>query len=579
MTSDPASYTALDAAGSPAFSTDRQTLFHLRGSPPQLWSLDLATGMSQALTRHEDAVAAFRRAPGDDRIIYGVDAGGDERQQVWLWDGAPRALTHAPGVIHRLGGWSPDGTRVAITANDRDEAHFDVLFLDPATGVQTRLHHGTHEASLGGWHPSGTRLAAMTERSTYDVRPFVLDAATGQADSLPRTGPARYAALRWDGDTLMGLTDAGSRDHMALCRLDGDGAPTPVHAPDRDVEAWAFAPGTRLLATIENNGGYALLRVGPIDGERPIVDGLPRGVVADPAWSPDGRRLAVSASSPTEPPGLWVWESGQVRPVWRPDCLLPTVPFRLVEWDSDGRRIPGWLALPPGPAPSAGHPAVVWVHGGPAWQTRANFRPDMQALLAKGCAVLMPNVRGSSSYGRASMASADRERRLDAVADFAAAAHWLRAQPGIDPARIAVMGQSYGGYMVLAAITEHPELWRAAVDFYSISDFGTLLDGTGPWRRNHRAEEYGDPVRHRALFDSISPLRHVNRIAVPLLVLHGKRDPRVPFSESGQLVAALQARGKPVQFEAFGDAGHGFVRPDDRRRAFAAVADFLERTL
>ncbi len=581
MDLDPTAYTTLDAAGSPAFSQDGRTLFHLRGPGlAQVWALDLGSDAARQLTGHDEAVAGFRRAPGDDRLLYGIDAGGDERQQLWLLDGQARPLTDAPGVIHGLGAWSPDGARISLTANDRDEAHFDILLLDPATGAHTRLHHGTHQVTLGAWHKSGERLVAMTDRATGDIRPFVLDVANGTATPLPRTSPARYASLRWDGDALMGLTDAG-RDAMALCRIDpASGTATTVFAPERDVEAWALTPDGTLLATIENDRGYAVLRVGPPDAERPVVHGLPHGVVADPAWCPDGQRLVVSAASPTEPPGLWLWEAGQVRPAWQPGCALPVVPFELVQWDSfDGRRIPGWLACPSGPAPAAGHPAVVWVHGGPASQARATFRPDMQALLAQGYAVLMPNVRGSTGYGRAAMASDDRERRLDSVHDLAAAGRWLGAQPGFDPARIAIMGQSYGGYMVLAALTEHPELWRTAIDLYGIADFATLLASTGPWRRNHRADEYGDPVRHRALFDRISPIRHVDRIRAPLLVLHGVRDPRVAITESEQIVAALRARGRPVQYEVFDYAGHGFIRPADRQRLYAAVADFLRRTL
>ena len=174
----------------------------------------------------------------------------------------------------------------------------------------------------------------------------------------------------------------------------------------------------------------------------------------------------------------------------------------------------------------------------------ANFRADMQALLAQGYAVLMPNVRGSTGYGRAFMDADDVERRLDAVHDLAAGRAWLAAQPAIDPARIAVMGQSYGGYMVLAAVTEYPALWRCAIDLYGIADFGTLLAGTGPWRRAHRAAEYGDPVRHRALVrpDLARSAMWIGS-RVPMLVLHGTHDPRVAFSESEQVHAAPCRRG------------------------------------
>ncbi len=548
-----------------------------------MWALDMQSGAARQLTFHDEKVALLRRAPGDDRLIYSIDAGGDERQQLWLLvDGRSRPLTSAPAVIHGFGAWSPDGSRISLTANDRDEAHFDVLLMDPATGELTRLLHGTHEVAAAAWHPSGDRLIAMLDRNSGDQRPLVLY-LDGGVQPMLRVVPARYASLRWtaDGVALMGLTDAG-RDDMALCQIDpASGEATAIFAPPgRDVEAWALAPGTNLLATIENDRGFALLRVGPMDGERPVVAGLPQGVVSDPAWSPDGTTLAVAAASPTEPPGLWLWQDGAARPLWQPECALPVQDFDLVEWESiDGRRIAGWLAMPPGPAPCAGHPAVVWVHGGPASQARATFRPDMQALLAQGYAVLMPNVRGSTGYGRAAMESDDHENRLLSVHDLAAGGRWLVGHPNIDPARIAVMGQSYGGYMVLAAITEHPELWRTAIDFYGIADFGTLLASTGPWRRAHRGDEYGDPVRHRALFDRISPIRHVDRIRAPLLVLHGTRDPRVAVTESEQIVAALQARGKPVRYEVFDYAGHGFIRPDDRAQVFTAVATHLAHYL
>ena len=346
------------------------------------------------------------------------------------------------------------------------------------------------------------------------------------------------------------------------------------------MEAWSLSSDGSTLATVENDRGYAVLRVGPLDSERPIVTGLPRGVVTDLAWSPDGSTLAFSAAAPTAPPSLWLWRDGSARVVWRPDVTLEFVDLELVEWPSfDGSRIPGWLALPRGQRPAAGYPAVVWVHGGPVGQTRPNFRPDIQMLLAQGFAVLMPNVRGSSGYGRAYTESDDVHRRLDSVTDLAHGRAWLATHPAIDAERIGIMGQSYGGFMVMSAITEHPELWRAAVNYYGIADFVTLLEGTGPWRRNHRAAEYGDPERDAELFARISPIHRVERIRAPVLIAHGSRDPRVPMGESDQFVTALQERQKKVSYETFDYAGHGFIRPDDRRRIYRAVAEFFDAHL
>ena len=285
------------------------------------------------------------------------------------------------------------------------------------------------------------------------------------------------------------------------------------------------------------------------------------------------------------PPGLYVWEHGSVRPLWLPDPRAAIGPatmagFSLVSWPGlDGQIIPGWLALPQGDAPAGGFPSVVWVHGGPASQSRAKFRPDMQMLLSQGTAVLMPNVRGSTGYGRAWMEADDFERRTVAIDDLVAARHWLATQPGIDPARIGIMGQSYGGWMVLAAITRHPELWRAAVDYYGIADWFTLLRDTGPWRRQHRALEYGVPGRHDGVLRALSPIHGVGAVTAPLLVAHGDRDPRVPMNESEQLVTAMEQHQKPVRYERFAYAGHGFIRPDHMRRIYTAVAEHFQQHL
>ena len=578
MQKDTTPYTAIESASNPNFSVDGRRLFHLRGAGlQQVWVIGEDGEGAERLTLHDEKVALLRRAPNDDRLIYGIDAGGDERQQLWLLDGTSRALTQAPGVIHGFGAWSKDGTRFSLTANDRDAAHYDVLLQEVDTGARVRVHEGRHEVTAGPFHADGTRLVAVEERATDDQRPLVLG-LDGTAAPVPRMRAGRFSALRWDGEALLGITDAHGGDLAWLCRVEPEtGAVTVEFGPQgREIEAWSLAPQGGLLATVENDRGYGVLRVGARGGERAVVAGFEAGVAADLAWSADGTKLAFAWSAPERPSGLYVWEGGAVRTVWAPALELPTRPFRLVEWTSfDGRVIPGWLAIPEGAAPASGHPSVVWVHGGPAGQARGNFRADMQALLAAGYAVLMPNVRGSTGYGRAWLEADDREKRLDSVHDLAAGRHFLAGQDGIDPERIAIMGQSYGGYMVNAAVTEYPDLWRAAVNFYGIADFVTLLDNTGPWRRAHRSEEYGDTARHRALFDRISPIRHIDRAQAPMLLLHGTRDPRVPYGESVQMEEALRLRQRRVRFETFDYAGHGFIRPDDKVRVYRAVVEWL----
>ncbi len=589
---EPSAWTAIGAASSPSFSKDGGTIFHLRGAGlPQVWSMRRDGSGAAQLADQDERAARLRRAPDSDRLLWSIDAGGDERDQIWLLDpgDAPRALTADPRASHEAGAFSPDGGRIAFAANDRDEACFDVLVMDLATGERRRILEGAGSRSVTNW--TGASLAVIEDRSSSDQALWTVDAETGAAHEVPRQGLARYAAARFvkDDPGIMALSDAGGADFMRLCRIDPAGGELEtVSAPvGRDVEAWALSPDGSLLATVENDRGYGLLRVGPLDGERRAVTGVPQGVAGDLAWSPDGTALAFSAEGPTAPPGLYLWEGGAVRPLWQPDPAAEAgidperfTGFTLVSWPGlDGQEVPGWLALPPGPAPAGGFPSVVWVHGGPASQSRAKFRPDMQMLLSQGYAVLMPNVRGSTGYGRAWMEADDFGKRQVAIDDLAAARHWLAVQPGVNPGRIGVMGQSYGGWMVLAAITRHPELWRAAVDCYGIADWFTLLRDTGPWRRQHRALEYGVPGRHDDVLREFSPIHGVGAVTAPLLVAHGDRDPRVPMNESEQFAAAMERHGKRVRYERFTYAGHGFIRPEHQQQAYAAVAEHFRQHL
>jgi len=642
MPTPPEVFARIGAVGTPVFSRDGRTLFHLRGAGlPQVWAQDLATGVARQLTFHDEKVAVLRRAPTDDHLIYGIDRGGDERQQLLLIDPPeerpePRALTDDSAVIHDWGAWSPDGTQIAFAANARDEAHFDIYLQEVATGTRRCVYQGTGIVSVSGFHPDGALLTLLSDRGYADMSLLLLELESGEVTEFPSGSGTNYQSVRWtslgaaearketsseapkepsswpgltrpsssspshtastnkeDGwvklghdveapnptpPSLLALTDHGG-NFLRLCRLDPATTTTEtIYAvPHRDVEAWAISSDGATLATIENDRGYSILRLGPTTGDRPIVANLPQGVITDPTFAPDGKSFAFTLATPTTPPSIWLHQDGTARPLIQPDPT-PTnfVDPTLVQWKSfDDTTIPGWLFLPQTQQPASGFPAIIWVHGGPVGQSRPNFRPDIQMLVAQGFAVLLPNVRGSSGYGRASTQSDDVDKRPDCVADLAHGRHWLAAHPAIDAARIGIMGQSYGGFMVNAAITTYPDLWRAAVNYYGIADFVTLLAGTGPWRRAHRAAEYGDPVRDAELFARISPIHHIDRVQVPVLLAHGTRDPRVPYTESEQFAAALAERQKPVQFLTFDYAGHGFIRPPDRVRIYGAVAEFF----
>ncbi len=282
---------------------------------------------------------------------------------------------------------------------------------------------------------------------------------------------------------------------------------------------------------------------------------------------------------------IWIWDIEQ-QVFWQATRSslggIPRESFvepSLIHYPTfDERQIPAFLFLPRD-RPAQGLPVVINVHGGPESQARPIFHPFNQYLVAQGYAVLTTNVRGSTGYGYAYMSLDDVRKRMDSVTDLQHAALWLRESGLADPARIVVFGASYGGFMVLSAITTYPDLWAAAVDIVGIANFVTFLENTHPWRRKLRASEYGSLENDREFLEEISPMRHVANITAPLFVIHGANDPRVPVGEAEQIVSALRQRHVPVEYLRFEDEGHGLIKHANRLIAYPSIARFLEEHL
>ncbi|NIS82992.1 MAG: alpha/beta fold hydrolase [Anaerolineales bacterium] len=259
----------------------------------------------------------------------------------------------------------------------------------------------------------------------------------------------------------------------------------------------------------------------------------------------------------------------------RDDFIAP----QLVRYATfDEREIPAWFYSRPEEGDKL-RPVIVFVHGGPESQFKPYFHFFLQYFIQRGFAVLAPNVRGSTGYGKHFAHLDDVEKRMDSVRDLAYAAYWLRQQAGIDGDRLVVYGGSYGGFMVLAALTQQADLWAAGVNIVGISNFVTFLENTSEYRRSHREAEYGSLEEDRDFLESISPLNHAHKIVSPLMVIHGANDPRVPLSEAKQLVEMLESRDVPVEFIVFEDEGHGLVKLKNKLVAYPAIAEFLTKHL
>jgi dipeptidyl aminopeptidase/acylaminoacyl peptidase len=308
-------------------------------------------------------------------------------------------------------------------------------------------------------------------------------------------------------------------------------------------------------------------------------------------FSPDSRHLLFSFSGATRASDIYAWDllSNHLHPLTRTShggvpvdsfTSPQLVNYPTFDHDASGSRrmLSAWFFKPRLRGP-ARLPVVVVVHGGPEDQFRPYFSFFIQYLLSHGYAVLAPNVRGSTGYGKSFSHLDDVEKRMDSVADLAHAVHWLEGQPEVDPRRIAVYGGSYGGFMVLSALSTYPDLWAAGVDIVGVSSFVTFLENTSGYRRAHREAEYGSLEKDRQFLESIAPINHVHQMTAPLIVIHGANDPRVPLSEARQLADALTQRGVPVELLVFDDEGHGIARLKNKLVAYPAIVNFLDKHL
>jgi dipeptidyl aminopeptidase/acylaminoacyl peptidase len=609
-------YLNVQAAYGLSFAPDGQHLTFLTNitDVSEVWRIPVPTSAGDQtpswpaqLTFSGERIVGASYSPVADQLIVGGDIGGNERTQLWLvsGDGATRVpLTSQPEAIHIFGGWqedgaasggwSPDGTRIVYATNARDPRFFDIFERSVADleSPPRLLLQGDGTNYPVRYSPDGRAVLVTRVDSNIRNALLLVDVATGESRKLTpdvSEGPARHTSPSWslDGRGLYLLSDRG-RQFLSPAWLDlASGEMTYLREDQWDAESLLLSPDRRRMALVTNVDGASHVELFDIAGgwERrtplPSPD-LPQGIVVGPQWSPDGRCLAFAFSPPDDAIDIWMWEveNRTLRRVTKSSRgALPDSAFvapQLVRYPTfDGRQIPAYLFLPRGVA-GANLPVVVLVHGGPEGQTRPDFDPVCQYLVASGYAVLTPNVRGSTGYGYLYQSLDDVRLRMDSVADLQATVRWLIDQGIADPRRIAVMGGSYGGFMVLAALTTYPDLWAAGVDIVGVANFVTFLENTGPWRRKLREPEYGSLEKDREFLESISPIHRVDAITAALFVVHGANDPRVPIGEAEQIVSALHGRGVSVEYLRFEDEGHGISKRSNQVKAFPAIARFLD---
>jgi dipeptidyl aminopeptidase/acylaminoacyl peptidase len=559
---------------------------------PQVFRQDAPGQTPLQLTAATAIVRAVHWSPNGAMLAVVMDEDGSEREQIHVMDahGAnSRALTSDSQAIHKFGGWSPDARQIAFAANTRNAAYFDLYVVDVGTGETRCVLERDSHLQVVEWAPVGTALLVQEKHGGFDQDLHLLDLETGELRHLtPHTGPARYESAHClpDSRSVLLCTDQ-ERDFLSLAKLDTKlRRLRPLLERRADVETCDISADGKRVVALLNRDGWSEVVVARLDERllRGLVSVRLPGVVETCQLNAAGNRIALSLNGPTANYNVWSMDpETTARTPWTRaplgdlEARMLVEPTQVQYPSHDGLSIPALLYRPRNA--TAATPAIVHVHGGPESQDRPNFSAVYQYLVHRGYSVLAPNVRGSTGYGNRYCHLDNREKRYDALRDVEYAHRWLVSSGNADPARIGIMGGSYGGFTVLACLTRQPEIWAAGVDIVGISNFETFFENTGPWRRQLRATEYGDPEKDRDLLRDLSPIHAVDRIRAPLMVIQGATDPRVPQEESDQLVERLRARNHPVEYLLFPDEGHGIVKIPNRIKAYTAIGEFLDRHL
>lgn len=593
-------FSSIRAAYGPSFSQDGKLLSFLSDTTgvPQVWSYNLETTHTDQLTLFDHRVSLARFSPRDELLVFSMDPGGSENHQLWtldLGDLETRRITQRDDKIYSFGDFSPKGDALCYSSNERDSRFFDI-YTQPVGGSAGKLVYENDGTNYPVDWIDEDRIIFSRSNTNLDHDLYLLDKETNETSLLTKHGDEalfHYGGHSPDGKTLYVATNKDG-EFTQPAALEMDSGRLDVLGVERwDCTGGKVSPDGRFFAYVRNVKGASQLHLYNLETERDaIVRGLRLGSVEQSllstydliTWSPDSRLLVFTLQGPQHNLNLWLYNTHDqsVRQLTSaPKAGIP--PESFVEPSNetytafDGLDIPVLVYKPHGThGPVA---TVVYVHGGPESQETYRFNIIIQYLANQGFLVLAPNVRGSSGYGKKWVHLDDVEKRLDSVRDLEYLVKWAVGQRLAKQDKIGIYGGSYGGFMVLSAITEYPDLWAAAVDLVGIANFTTFLERTAKWRRHLRTAEYGDPEKHRELFKRISPIHNVDKIQAPLLVIHGANDPRVPVQEAEQIVGRLKELGRHVEYLRFEDEGHGIAKIPNRTRAYTTISDFLSRTL
>jgi dipeptidyl aminopeptidase/acylaminoacyl peptidase len=561
-----------------------------------LYAIPTGGGEPVRLTTSTESQFPVSYFPADDRILYTQDTGGNEQSHVYVLDGeTARDLTPGPKVNAAVIRWSADDAWLWVMTNERDPKAFDVYRYNAKTYRRERVLTNRDTWSIGDVSPDGRWLALEKLRSNADSDIYLLDlrrpAAAPKLVTAHR-GDVQHNVLAFAPDSarLWYSTDGHGELVQAWSYELATGKARPEIVAEWDVQYVAFSRGGRYRVSATNEDAKTVLRVvDTTTGAEVARPAPPNADVTGAFFSRDERLMGMAVTSDRTPADLWVTEVGQgaprqltraLNPAIDPADLVDGVVVRYRSWD--GLVIPAILYRPRSATAAAKAPAIVLVHGGPGGQSRRGFSPSIQHLVNHGYAVLAVNNRGSSGYGKTFFHLDDRKHGDVDLKDCIAARTYLASLDWVDGGRVGIMGGSYGGYIVGAALAFHPDAFDVGINIFGVMNWVRTLESIPPWwaaARDSLYAEMGDPAKDGERLRAISPLFHAGNIKKPLLVVQGANDPRVLKIESDEIVAAVKKNNVPVEYVVFPDEGHGFLKQANQIQAQEAYLRFLDKYL
>ncbi|MBK7428093.1 MAG: alpha/beta fold hydrolase [Saprospiraceae bacterium] len=568
-------------------SSDKSGIFNA-------YTLSVQGGEMTPLTSSENAsVYALSFFPEDDRFLYMMDNNGDELFQLYVQEahGSTRSLTPDKGARASFQGWADDRKSFFYTSTKRDPKFEDLYEMDIASMTAKLIYQNEEAYDISGISNDKKTLVLGKPVNTNDSDIFLYTLADG---SIKKVNTAlsgnQFACFSDDGSQMYFMTDEGE-EYKYLVKYElADGTKETVFKTEWDVWFADFSKSGKYFIMGINEDGKTVVRVTNADSGKALdFPKFESGDITGITFSDSEKWVRFYVSSSASPSNLYTMnlETGEhfqltqnLNPEITPDDLVLAEVVRYPSFDS--LDIPAIYYKPLQASKDSKVPALIWVHGGPGGQSRQNYSALIQYLVNHGYAVLAVNNRGSSGYGKTFYQMDDQDHGEGDLKDCIWGKKWMQEQDYIDTSKVGIIGGSYGGFMVMRALTHTPNEFALGVNIFGVTNWLRTLKSIPPWWESFKEalyKEMGDPVADSLRLYGISPVFHGNKVTKPTMVLQGAKDPRVLQVESDEMVAAVKANGVPVEYLIFEDEGHGFVKKENQIKGYGSILTFLDEHL